>query len=126
MIFDRKSTILACTISGALLAIPVAALAQNSQMHGGGTGAGTGGSVSTSSTTSGAMVGGGTSGGMITSTGGTSTTSGFCIPGGLGCGPDSDLTPLGTDVPEPSSAALLLIGFGIIAAGSIRRRRKTA
>nr|WP_281501186.1 PEP-CTERM sorting domain-containing protein [Erythrobacter sp. F6033] len=59
-------------------------------------------------------------------TGGTSTTSGFCIPGGLGCGPDSDLTPIGTEVPEPSALALMLIGLGMIAGRSLRRRRKIA
>ncbi|MBV7259941.1 PEP-CTERM sorting domain-containing protein [Erythrobacter crassostreae] len=62
----------------------------------------------------------------ISSTGGTSTTSGFCIPGGLGCGPDSGLTPIGTEVPEPSALALMLLGLGLIAGRSLRRRRKLA
>ncbi len=111
---------IACGVAAASLCAPTIVLAQDLPPA-------MGGSVSTSSTTSGAIVTGGTSGGSgISSTGGTSTTSGFCIPGGLGCGPDSDLTPLGTPVPEPSSAALLLIGFGIVAAGSIRRRRRAA
>ncbi len=80
---------------------------------------------------------GSSTGAMTTSTGGTATTSGFCIPGGLGCGPDSDLTPLepgqslgdtssgeATSVPEPSGIALLLLGLGLFWGNRMQRRRK--
>lgn len=49
--------------------------------------------------------------------GGTATTSGtVCIDGGFGCE--------GINVPEPSGAALLMLGLGLYAARTIGRRRR--
>ncbi|WP_299192509.1 hypothetical protein [uncultured Erythrobacter sp.] len=58
--------------------------------------------------------------------GGTTTTSGFCTPGGIGCGPDGRIIGYDADdgapVPEPTGAAFLMLGVGIIAGRSIQRR----